>query len=238
MSHTDGARGNELQQLRARLADLESMVSALPARFRSARPDANYRHIIQSAHGFTVGTVIRHNGTTWVKSQADTEANAFVGGMVIAVPHSGAFVVGFPGSYVTGLSVTAGINYLSAATAGALTTTAPTIKVPVLMADSTTSGVLIVGAGGSAPPPTEDGTVWCSKSDLSGGEWDFTVDIGRNAASKAGVLTLLSPDASGDAVVIDASLVTASSKKLTIRAIDVCDAGVAKQMLVLGSAPY
>jgi hypothetical protein len=64
------------------------------------------------------------------------------------------------------------------------------------------------------------------------------VDIGRNATSKAGVLTLLSPNASGDAVVIDAALVTASTKKLTVREIDVCDAGVAKKMLVLASAPY
>jgi hypothetical protein len=107
------------------------------------------------------------------------------------------------------------------------------------MADSTKSGVLIVGAGGgAATPPTEDGTVWCSKSDLSGGEWVLTVDIGRNATSKAGKLQLLSPNASGVAVEIDAALVTASGKKLTIREINVCDAGLAKKMLVLGSATY
>jgi hypothetical protein len=150
MSHTDGARGNELQQLRARLADLEARVSALPGRFTPAHTQGNYRHITQTAHGFIVGNVIRHDGTEWVKSQADTAENAMVGGIVVAVPHPNAFVLAMPGSYLTGLTVTAGINYLSAATAGELTATAPTMAVAVLMADSATSGVLMAGGGGTA----------------------------------------------------------------------------------------
>jgi hypothetical protein len=175
-----------------------------------------------------------------VKSQADTAANAVVGGVVVVKISDDEFVLATSG-YVAGLSgLTAGsVHYLDATTAGALTTTAPAIAVPIIHADTATSGSLMsFWPGGGVSAPTEDGTVFCSKSDLSGGEWDFTVDIGRNATSKAGVLTLLSPNASGDAVVIDAALVTASTKKLTVREIDVCDAGVAKKMLVLASAPY
>lgn len=86
--------------------------------------------------------------------------------------------------------------------------------------------------------PTEDGTVRCAKSDLSGGEWVMTIDIGRNAAGKAGKIQILSPHASGVAIELDAALVTSAAKKLTLREIDVCDAGVAKKMLVLASAAY
>lgn len=201
---------------------------------------ANVKLIRQSSHGFSVGNAIRNNGTSWVKAQADTAANAVFGGIVVGVQNTDAFFVALPGSYITGISVTAGINYISASTAGAITTTAPSIAVPVLMADSTTSGVVMSGASGGSggTAPTEDGTVWCSKSDLSGGEWDFTIDIGRNATGKAGTITLISPNASGNAVEIDSALVTASARKLTIREIDVCDGGVAKKMLVLASATY
>lgn len=234
------ARRNDEQSLVARVAALEAMIRQIPSRFGLQKPQGTYRHVTQASHGFAVGNAIRHDGTSWVKAQADSPANAFFGGLVAAVPHPNAFVVAFPGSYVRGLTVTAGINYLSAATSGALTTTAPTIAIPVLMAVSTNRGLVLSGAsgGGGVTAPTEDGTVFCSKSDLSGGEWTRVVDIGQNATGKAGVLTLISPNASGDAVVIDAALVTASGRKLTIREEDVCDGGVAKKRLVLASAPY
>jgi hypothetical protein len=228
------------EELERRVSDLERMLRRVTARSVSSGSDQTATVVNQTTHGFTVGNVIRHNGTSWTKSQADTAANAVVGGIVIAVLSPEVFVMATSG-YVAGLTgLTAGsVHYLSAATAGALTTTAPAIAIPIILADSATSGALqSFWAGGGIAAPTEDGTIFCSKSDLSGGEWDFTVDIGRNAASKAGVLTLISPNASGDAVVINAELVTASTKKLTVREIDVCDAGVAKKMLVLASAPY
>jgi hypothetical protein len=104
------------------------------------------------------------------------------------------------------------------------------------VATDVTTGAAVWATG--EDKPTEDGTVRCSKSDLSGGEWVMTIDLGRNAVGKAGKIQILSPNASGVAIEMDAALVTASSKKLTIREIDVCDAGVAKKMLVLGSATY
>jgi hypothetical protein len=99
--------------------------------------------VSQTTHGLAVKDVVRHKGTSWTKSQADSAANAVVGGIVIAVLSPDVFVLA-TGGYVAGLSgLTAGsVHYLSAATAGALTTTAPTIAVPVLMATGVSAGVL------------------------------------------------------------------------------------------------
>jgi hypothetical protein len=46
------------------------------------------------------------------------------------------------------------------------------------------------------------------------------------------------PGAGGDAVVIDAGLVTSAAQKMALREINVCSGGVAKKMLILASAPY
>lgn len=234
-----------MSNLEREIAELRSQVDRLTASMRALvgrdRPEQLVRIVRQSGHGFSVGDVVRHNGTGWTKSQADSAANAVVGGVVIAVLSANDFILAMPGSYVSGLSglTAGGVHYLSSSTAGALTTTAPTIAVPILHADSSTSGVLMSAwPGGGGVAPTEDGTVFASNSAGTAGEWVRDLDLGRNAAGKAGVLRVKSPDASGDAVVIDGALVTASSKKLTVREIDVCDAGVAKKMLVVGSAAY
>lgn len=225
-----------------RLAVLEDRVRRMPVRPVSHAATATTFMVQQTTHGLAVKDVVRHNGTDWTKSQADTAANAVVGGMVIAVLSPDVFIVATPGSYVSGLSgLTAGaVHYLDASTAGALTTTAPAIAVPIIHADTTTSGVLMSAwpGGSSGVAPTEDGTVFASDSAGTAGEWVRDLDLGKNATGKAGVLRVKSPDASGDAVVIDGALVTASSKKLTVREEDVCDAGVAKKRLILASAPY
>jgi hypothetical protein len=168
MSHTDGARGNELQQLRARLADLEAATSSLPARFQSARPSALFRHVTQASHGLAVGNAIRHNGTAWVKAQADTPANAHAQALVVSVPHPGAIVIALPGSYCFGLSgLTAGLNFVSAITAGLLTTTAPEHMRPCFYALSATTGILLpdgpvytVSTSDPGSTAATDGDLW------------------------------------------------------------------------------
>lgn len=241
MSGSTGTKGNELQELRERLASLEHRVAGIPARFAQLRP--GFRHITMPAdHGLGVGTVMRNDGTAWVTSQADAEDHAYVGGLIVSVPTPRTLVIALPGTYVQlpTLTLTPGINFLAATAGGTLTTTAPTLKVPVLMADSATSGIVMAGAaGGGATPPSEDGTVWCAKADLSGGEWVMVIDVGRNATGKAGKIQILSPNAGGVAVEIDAALVTGAGQKLTIREEDACDnAGAPKKRKILASDLY
>lgn len=106
--------------------------------------------ITQTSHGFTIGDVIRYNGSSYVKAQADTESNAEVIGVVESVSGN-MFVVVYSGR-ISGLSdKTAGTTYfLSSSTAGAMTNIAPTISRTVLLATSSTSGIVINTRGSSS----------------------------------------------------------------------------------------
>lgn len=104
----------------------------------------------QTSHGYVVGDWLRHNGTSYVKAQADSATNARVAGVVTEVVGVDDFVLQ-AGGYIETLSgLTAGSQYwLSASSAGAMTTTEPTaedqISKPVLLSDSTTSGWVQIG---------------------------------------------------------------------------------------------
>jgi hypothetical protein len=65
--------------------------------------------------------------------------------------------------------------------------------------------------------------------------WSRTITLGDT--SNAGSLTI-GNSTSSSAIVISPTLVTTAGKVMSVREIDICDAGVAKKMLVLGSAPY
>lgn len=92
-----------------------------------------------------MGDVVRLNGSTWQKAQANTSADAEAIGIVAAVAGSNDFTIHF-GGRITGLSgLTAGaVYFLDDDTAGLLTTTEPPdvgdVSKPLLVADSTTSG--------------------------------------------------------------------------------------------------
>lgn len=101
--------------------------------------------VTQAAHGFVVGDVVRSSGTnTYAKAQADTEEHAEVIGIVSAVAGVNDFTI-LTGGLISGLSglTAATVYYLSAATAGAVTATEPSIvgsvSKPVLIAVSATA---------------------------------------------------------------------------------------------------
>lgn len=122
---------------------------------------SNFR-VSQTAHGFVVGDVLRLSGTDYVKAQADTAVNAEVAGIVSKVIDVNTFKLRIVGrqSGLSGL-VADTVYYLSHVTAGALTTTDPQtisdgfVSKPVLLTDSTSSGIILTyrgisdgGAGG------------------------------------------------------------------------------------------
>jgi hypothetical protein len=110
--------------------------------------------ITQAAHGFVVGDTLRRQSGSYTKALADTEANSEeTVGVVMSVTDVNTFVLVYRGG-ITGLSgLTDGaLYYLSAATAGLLTVTAPTtpvtaVKKPVLVATSTTTGIVLNQVG-------------------------------------------------------------------------------------------
>jgi hypothetical protein len=101
--------------------------------------------ITQTAHGFTVGQVLKFAGGVYALAKADSAANAEVVGIVSSVTSANIFVLTTNG-YVTGLSgLTANTTYfLDPVTAGLLTATEPItvgqVSKPLLDTDSTTSG--------------------------------------------------------------------------------------------------
>ncbi len=104
--------------------------------------------ISKNSHGFVVGDILKHDGTNYVKAQANSEVNARALGIVAVVIDANTFVLNMSG-FIEGLSgLTAGsVYYLSAATAGLLTATKPSTAGnyvrPVLMAISTTTGIIL-----------------------------------------------------------------------------------------------
>lgn len=107
------------------------------------------KSITQTSHGFSVGNVIRLNGTsTYAVAQADSVSDAEAIGIVSTVTDANNFVL-TTGGYVTGLSgLTANtVYFLDPSVAGGLTATQPVavgqVNKPIFISDTATSGYLI-----------------------------------------------------------------------------------------------
>jgi hypothetical protein len=107
-----------------------------------------YTTVTQTAHGFVVGEFVRHNGTQYVKSVADSADHSEIYGLVTATPTSGSFTVlsyGFTDA-LSGLTAGA-VYYLSPTSSGSYTATEPStvgqVSKPVLLASSTTGAFLV-----------------------------------------------------------------------------------------------
>lgn len=106
------------------------------------------RAIVQTNHNLSVGDIVRHSGTNYVKAQADSLSNSRSFAIVASVSSTDAFTI-TTGGYINGLSgLTPGVvHYLSASTAGALTATEPSavgqVSKPILIADSISSGYVL-----------------------------------------------------------------------------------------------
>lgn len=117
-----------------------------------AESDARYytdrSKITQAGHGLAAKDVVRFNGTNYVKAQANSAANAEVVGIVESVAGDD-FILVRNGGFIRGVTglVAGTVYFLSAATAGLLTTTEPTtdgqVSKPVLQAITTTTGLVM-----------------------------------------------------------------------------------------------
>lgn len=104
---------------------------------------------ITVAHDFVIGNAITFNGSNWVRCAADSAANAKVIGIVIAGTETSStqFTFRTQGQVtgITGFSGVAGsILYLkNSSSTPNLTTTPPTLKVPLLLMVSNTAGYIM-----------------------------------------------------------------------------------------------
>lgn len=122
--------------------------STIDADIAAAAPASTSAAVTQTAHGFTVGNLLKYTGTAYALAKADTAADAQVVGIVSTVVDANNFKLTLSGK-VTGLSglVAGSVYYLNPTTAGAMTTTEPTtvgqVSKPVFIATSTTDGYFI-----------------------------------------------------------------------------------------------
>ena len=93
--------------------------------------------ITQSSHGFAVKDAIRHNGSSWVKAQANATTTLALG-IVTAVADSNNFTIAQSGRFeLSSHGLTVGQwYYLSSAAAGGLVTTEPDISQPIVYVES------------------------------------------------------------------------------------------------------
>ena len=93
--------------------------------------------ITQSSHGLAVKDAVRHNGSAWVKAQANATTTLALG-IVTAVADSNNFTVAQSGRFeLSSHGLTVGQwYYLSASAAGGLVTTEPTISQPIVYVES------------------------------------------------------------------------------------------------------
>ena len=155
---------------------------------------------IQTAHGLSVGDVITINlSGAYVEATADLESNAGVVGVVVKVIDANAFRFKTSG-YVSGLSgLTVGeIYYLQ--DAGGLGTTEGTIVRPVLVAVTTTEGIILTVSSGNAVDSvfSRTGIVTAQASDYDASQIDndsgvagaFVSDALDTLAAGAGATTI------------------------------------------------
>lgn len=135
--------------------------------------------ITQPGHTFVVGNCLRFDGADWVRSSAASSSSSIIVGMVSYVDPDGVTLRIKTDGYVSGLSgLTAGTVYFlkNSSSSPNITAVVPgetgSLKIPVFIATSSTSGYLLnlataqagefgLGTPGLVPaPPTVDGTLF------------------------------------------------------------------------------
>lgn len=110
---------------------------------------------VNQAHSFSIGDVVRYDSASFVKAQANSEANAEVVGIISNIPDANSFYVtqmGFVSGITSPGSLTPGtLYYLSPSTAGLLTATKPTaagqVELACFIAYTSSSGFFFANVG-------------------------------------------------------------------------------------------
>ena len=120
--------------------------------------------VVQNSHGFSVGAVLRYNGSQYVLASASTNATSEVVGITTAVIDINTFelttsgIINFPPTY-TPTFTPASAYFLSATAPGGMTTVEPTnvgnISKPLFIALSPTSGLFYNWRGVEVMPEVD-----------------------------------------------------------------------------------
>ena len=114
--------------------------------------------VLQTNHGFSLGTLVRYNGTSWVRSQADQDSNSDVYGIVNLVTNANAFTITTAGLVTTLTGLTPGIPYyLDPDIPGGFTSDPPSVSgyvsKPILLSISSNMALFVNMRGFIVPSP-------------------------------------------------------------------------------------
>ena len=169
--------------------------------------NALYQAVNQTAHGFSLGEVVRFNGTDFVLAANTSEANAAVVGVVSTVVNANqfyltqeGFIAGLTTAPTEGGAYVAGTLYYLSAVAGELTSVKPsavgTVEFPCFIAYTATSGFFF-SSGGTL---IESGSLfdWTTVTDNT----SMAVNQGYNI-NGVGSINMLLPAVSAEGDIIE-----------------------------------
>ena len=203
--------------------------------------------VTQSSHGFSAKDCIRHNGSSWVKAQANA-ATTLALGVVTAVADSNTFTVAQSGRFtISSHGLTVGQwYYLDASTAGALTATEPAISQPLVYVESASvvfvfpyrPTQLLVNGGASVVPG--DDTVTSAK--IVDGTI-VTADLADDAITTAKIAddaitsALIADDAITSALIADDAITSALIADDAVVQAAIADDAVNEARLQVSNSP-
>jgi len=179
--------------------------------------------VAQTAHGLSVGDIVRSSGTAgqFTKAQADSAANAEVIGIVTVVTDANNFTVTTEGYITTGVpTATAGtVFFLSASSAGALTSTEPStvgqISIPLLTVITSAAKAFFSVRRGLVIATAGTGTVTSVAQSFTGG----LISVSGSPITTSGTLALTVAGTSGGIPYFSSASTWASSAALAANAI-------------------
>lgn len=196
--------------------------------------------VAQTAHGLSVGDIVRSSGTAgqFTKAQADSAANAEVIGIVTAVADANNFTVTTEGYITTGVpTATAGtVFFLSASSAGALTSTEPStvgqISIPLLTVITSAAKAFFSVRRGLVIATAGTGTVTSVAQSFTGG----LISVAGSPITTSGTLALTVAGTSGGIPYFSSASTWATSAALAANAIVIGGgAGVAPATTTTGT---
>ena len=198
--------------------------------------------VTQSSHGFAVKDAIRHNGTAWVKAQADAGTTLALG-VVVVVTDSNNFTVAQSGRFeLSSHGLTVGQwYYLSAASAGGLVTTEPTLSQPIVYVEGSThifvypyrpSNLLISGTSDIIPGDNRVTTAKIADDAVTAAKLASSAVVTASIVDDAITSAKIADDAITSALIADDAVVAAAiaDNSVDIARLNVSD-GTAGQLL-------
>ena len=203
--------------------------------------------VTQSSHGFAVKDAIRHNGTAWVKAQANAGTTLALG-VVVVVTDSNNFTVAQSGRFeLSSHGLTVGQwYYLSAASAGGLVTTEPTISQPIVYVEGSNhifvypyrpSNLLISGTSDIIPGDNRVTTAKIADDAVTAAKLASSAVVTASIVDDAITSAKIADDAITSALIADDAVVAAAiaDNSIDIARLNVSDGSNGQALTTNGS---